>query len=157
MIKGDLKTIFPTGPVDIDLIAIFIGYLLISFGDFSAGLFAFSSGLLIDVFSIASLGLFSTLYLTVFFVIKLGSSLFSLNSIKGQIIIIGAAVCMKQLMFYGFLKIFPIASDFSPTIVLSLSCSVIFSALAAPLIFSFFMFVGRSILGDWEPGEDDSK
>ena len=77
---------------NVDLVIILIVYLLISYGEMGAGIFAFGQGLLIDIFSGGLLGLFTLLYLIIFLGMKLGSSSFNLLAVRGQIFIISLAV-----------------------------------------------------------------
>ena len=82
---------------DLDFLVILTAYLFMAFGQISAGVFALGQGFLIDVFSGGLHGLFTAAYLSVFFVLLLGSRFFNLLNLKGQIIIVSLSVLLPLL------------------------------------------------------------
>ena len=73
---------------DVDFVIIIIVYLAAFYGDTGAGIFAFGQGLLIDIFSGGMLGLFTLIYLIIFFGVRLSSNPLDILSPGVQIIII---------------------------------------------------------------------
>ena len=136
MIKGGLiNNHFMFGFFNVDLVIIFIVYLFIFHGETSAGIFAFSQGLLIDVFSGGILGLFTLVYVIFFIGVKFGSYPFHLHSSGGQIIFISLASLLKEFLVLLFMNLFSFETSFSFTVFTALFASSIFTGLLAPIIF----------------------
>ena len=72
----------------------------------SAGIFAFGQGFIMDIFSTGLLGLFTLLYLMVYWSVNLGSRFFDLNSRRGLFILVTISVSVKGLFFIILLNIF---------------------------------------------------
>ena len=120
---------------DVDLITILVAYLLISYGETGAGIFAFGQGILIDIFSTGLLGFFVFLYLIVFFGINIGSRFFDLHSSRGLIILVSLAVLLKEILFMSLLSLFYHDIFISTSVFLAFATSVICSGLIAPFLF----------------------
>ncbi|MCD6295490.1 MAG: hypothetical protein J7M20_11385 [Deltaproteobacteria bacterium] len=123
---------------DLDFLTILTAYLFLAFGRIGAGVFALGQGFLIDVFSGGLHGLFSAAYLSVFFVILVGSRFFNLLSPKGQIIIVALSVLLKNAMLLILLRIFSQDVIYSKTLLLVSFVSIGVTGLAAPLFFQLF-------------------
>lgn len=136
--------------INVDLVIIIIVYLLISYGEMGAGIFAFGQGLLIDIFSSGLLGLFALLYVIIFLGMKLGSSSFNLTSVRGQIFIISLAVLLKEILFVTFLHLFDLKISLSYPILLAIMSSALCSGLIAPFLFHFFNRFSRLFKGAYE-------
>ena len=91
--------------VDIDLIIIFIVYFL-AVNESSPGLFAFCQGFFLDVFSGGVPGLFTLLYLLVYFAIRIASHPIDLLSPMGRATVVFIAVIVKELLIIMLLNIF---------------------------------------------------
>ena len=133
----------PTHFFAVDLVTIFIAYLLIYFGTAGAVIFAIGQGFLIDTFSSGLLGLFTLLYLITFLSIKFGALFFELESLRGQIFLIFIAVFLKESFLIAFLKTFAMEIFISLTDLLSFVTSALFSGLIAPLLFLVFNQISR--------------
>ena len=123
---------------DLDFLTILTAYLFLSFGQIWAGVFALGQGFLIDVFSGGLHGLFSAAYLSVLFVIVVGSRFFNLLNPKGQIIIVALSVLLKNAMLLILLRIFSQDIIYSKTLLLVSFVSIGVTGLAAPLFFQLF-------------------
>lgn len=130
----------------LDLVTIITAYLLIYFGTAGAVVFAIGQGFLIDTFSSGLLGLFTLLYLLTFMSIKLGSSFFDLDSVRGQIFLIFIAVFLKEIFLIAFLKAFAMEIFISLTDLLSFVTSALFSGLIAPILFFIFNQISRLLI-----------
>lgn len=120
---------------DVDLVIIFIAYLLLYFGGLGPGVFAFGLGILIDIFSVGPLGLFAFLYLFIFLGIKFGSVIFDLLSIRGRMSLIMLAVFAKHLLFFALLGLFSLKIFFSYYHILYIALSALCTGLLTPLVF----------------------
>lgn len=123
---------------DLDFLVILTAYLFVAFGQVSAGVFALGQGFLIDVFSGGLHGLFTAAYLSVFFVLLLGSRFFNVLNPKGQIIIVSLSVLLKNTMLLILLRIFSQDIVYSKTFLLISLFSICVTGLTAPLFFQFF-------------------
>lgn len=145
LVKGGLRTMILPGYFDVDLVVITVAYLVTWHGDSWAGAFALVMGLLIDVLSAAPLGLFSVIYLGLFFGIRLGDALVNLHSVKGQVIVVSLAVLIKKLLFIAFLRLLTLEISMDGRVLFAFFCSAVFTALAAPVVFFFFDALGRGL------------
>ena len=136
--------------INVDLVIIMIVYLLISYGETGAGIFAFGQGLLIDIFSSGLLGLFALLYLLMLLGMKLASSSFNLFSVRGQIFIISLAVLLKEILFVTFLHLFAFKISLSYPIFLTIMSSALCSGLIAPFLFHLFNHLSGFFKGAYE-------
>jgi hypothetical protein len=123
---------------DLDFLVILTAYLFLTFGQIWAGVFALGQGFLMDVFSGGLHGLFSAAYLSVFFVILVGSRFFNLLNPKGQMIIVSLSVLLKNAMLLILLRIFSQDIVYSKTFLLVSLVSIGVTGLAAPLFFQLF-------------------
>jgi len=141
LMKGKWVNFTVLSYFDLDLIAIFIAYFVLFYGQIAVGAFAFGQGLLIDVMSYGLYGCFTLLYLGVFWVVYLGCKLFDIREVKGQIIVISMAVFLKKLIFYFLLIIFSIKVEFSLSFALMSVISAIVTGFFAPFIFYLLNFL----------------
>ena len=123
---------------DLDFLVILTAYLFMASGQISAGVFALGQGFLIDVFSGGLHGLFTAAYLSVFFVLLLGSRFFNLLNLKGQIIIVSLSVLLKNAVLLILLRIFSQDIFYSKTFLLISLFSICVTGLTAPLFFYLF-------------------
>ena len=123
---------------DLDFLTILTAYLFMACGQPWAGVFALGQGFLIDVFSGGLHGLFSAAYLSVFFVILVGSRFFNLLNPKGQMIIVSLSVLLKNAMLLILLRIFSQDIIYSKTFLTVSLVSIGVTGLAAPLFFQLF-------------------
>ena len=77
--KGKWLNLTGSEYLTLDLLTIITAYLFLSYRKMVAGSFAFFQGLLIDIFSGGMHGLYTSLYLSVFGGIYLGSRFFDLQ------------------------------------------------------------------------------
>ena len=129
----------------IDVPTVIIAYFLINYGTTWAVVFAIGQGFLIDIFSSGLIGLFSMLYLITFLSIKIGSSFFDLDSLRGRISLIAIAVFLKEIFLIAFLKTFTMEIYISLTDLLSFVTSALFSGLISPILFFIFNQLSRAL------------
>ncbi len=112
-------------------------------GDSWAGAFALGMGLFTDVLSAAPLGLFSVIHLIVFLGIKAGDGVFDLQSIKGQLIVVFAAVMLKKLLLMGLLNLFSLSASPEVRILSAFLFSAVLTTGFAPAVFLGLDKVGK--------------
>lgn len=133
--------------LDIDLVTVMIAYLLLHSGRIGACVYAFSLGLLVDVFAAGVPGLFTLLYLLVFLTIEFGSRFFDLQTIKGPMILVFLGALVRQLCLVGLLDIFSYHVHFSSYLFLGFAVSAAVTGLIAPFAFSLFEWIKTVWLG----------
>ncbi len=139
---------------EVDLVIIIVACLLVFYGETWAGIFAFSQGFLIDIFSGGLLGLSTFLYLTVFFIIILVSRFFDLHSLSGQILVISLAVLLKEILFIGLLKVLSLEVILSFPVFLAFTTSAICTGLIGPFIFYIFNQISHFFIGRMRGSSD---
>ncbi len=123
--------------VDIDLIIIFTVYFLVS-NESSPGIFAFCQGFFLDVFSGGVPGLFTLLYLLVYFAIRIASHPIDLLSPIGRAAIVFIAVIVKDLLMIMLLNIFSISYLFTARTGVYFFLSAVLTGILSIFIFYFF-------------------
>ena len=132
--------------MDIDFGTAIIGYVLISYGSGWAGLFALGQGILVDLFSVGPMGLFSLLYLTAFLSMLGGCRIFDLNSPKGQVILISIAVYLKALLLLLLLLIFSFDTPNPSLLLVPLGASALVTGILSPFFFRFLYLLKRLMI-----------
>lgn len=132
---------------EVDPLIIVLAYLTAYYGETWAGIFAFSQGLVIDIFSTGLLGLFTFLYLMVFLSIFLGSRLFDLNFQRGQFLVISSAALVKQIVFFSLVKAFSFDITVSASVLLSFIASALGVGLVGPILFYVLNCVNNIFIG----------
>jgi len=122
--------------IDIDLVIVFTTYFLVS-NESSPGVFAFCQGFLLDVFSGGVPGLFTLLYLLVYFCIIIVSHPIDLLSPVGRAAVVFIAVIIKELIMLLFLSLFSIQYHFSSDSLLSFFLSAMLTSIISVFIFHF--------------------
>ena len=123
---------------NIDLLIIIIVYLYLFYGKTVSGLFAFSQGFLIDVFSGGLHGLFTFLYFSVFLGTCLGARIFNLQILKRQVLLLFLLVMLKKSMLFLVLTVFSVEIVFLRSFLLDSVASGIGTGLITPFIYYIF-------------------
>jgi hypothetical protein len=137
-VDGLLK---PQG-LGLDVCTIIVAYLFSEIGRNWALAFSLSQGVLIDIYSGGLRGLFVALFLAVYGTIHLGSRFLDLNGVKGQMVIVAAAVFVKYCLFFLILKSFPRDLFIAPPVLWMVGLSCVANGLAAPFVFGFIHWFG---------------
>jgi rod shape-determining protein MreD len=136
LIKGSLFQSLVVKGVDIDLIIIFTVYFLAS-NESSPGIFAFCQGFFLDVFSGGVPGLFTFIYLLVYFSIRIASHPIDLLTPVGRAAVVFIAVLIKELIMLLLLNLFSIQYIFSADLILSFFLSAMLTGILSIFIFHF--------------------
>jgi hypothetical protein len=146
LLKGSILKRMAPEFFDLDFGTVIIGFVLISYGGTWAGLFALGQGILVDLFSVGPVGLFSFLYLVAFLSMLGGCRLFDLQSPKGQVILIFTAVCLKGVLLFLLLLAFSFEVRSYPTVLILFGASALLTGILSPLFFQFLYFLRRLLL-----------
>jgi len=135
-LKGACVGAQAVGVFDLDLLTVLTAYIFLCCGPVQAGAFAVGQGLLIDIFSGGFYGLFAFIYLMVFLGIYLASLFFDIQTVKGEMIIIGLAVFLKNLLFLVVLSLFSGSVVINRWFLSASLISIIGTGLITPFLFS---------------------
>jgi cell shape-determining protein MreD len=148
LFKGNITRWEIVGFFDLELVIIILAFLITYCSLQGAGIFAFSLGLLIDIFSTGPLGLLTFLYLVSFLLIVFGSNLFDCRAQVGLSILIFLVVLFKDILQMLMMISFSLGSPISIKWFLAIITSAMFSGLLAPMIFAVLKMGLRFILKD---------
>lgn len=138
LLKGNLLNLMGGSYLDLDLLSILIAYILLCYGPMRASTYAFGQGLLTDLFSGGLHGLYTFLYLVVFFGIFVSCRFFSLQHPKAQILIVSVAILLKNTMFVVILSVFSQKIVLVNSFVWMSIGSIVMTSLTAPAFFFLF-------------------
>jgi rod shape-determining protein MreD len=135
-----------SGSLDIDLITISIAYLFLAYGSMRAAVFAFGQGFVVDIYSGGFQGIYTFIYLCIFFIILVGSKSFDINEPKGQFFLVFIAIVFKKIFTLLILWVFLNENTFVKPSIWVFASSALITAICAPVIFYLFSRI-RAIPG----------
>ena len=123
--------------LDVDLIPIFVIYLIAKDRDFMASCLAFFMGVLTDIFSPCQLGLFAFAYSAILLGINRCRQFLDFNNIKTSILFVAIFLLAKWSFLMIIIRPFPLG-QFSPlSFFILLSISVVITSMITPFLFYF--------------------
>lgn len=122
--------------LDIDLIPVFLIYLIAKDRSFMAGCLAFFMGVLTDIFAPCQLGLFAFLYSAITLGINHCRQFLDFNNIKTSILFVAAFLLAKWLFLMIIIRPSPLGQ------FTLLVFSVLITSMITPFLFYFLNLVG---------------
>ena len=142
ILKGSITHLIKIEWLDIDLIPIFLMYLIAKEQNLGAGCLAFFMGVLTDIFAPCQLGLFAFTYSAILLGINLCRRFLDFNNIKTSILLVVTFLLAKWFFLLIVIRPFPLG-QFIPSIPFILvSVSILITGLITPVIFYFLNLVG---------------
>ncbi len=142
ILRGNITHLIKMEWLDIDLIPIFLMYLLAKERNLGAGCLAFFMGVLTDIFTPCQLGLFAFTYSAILLGINLCRRFLDFNNIKTSILLVVIFLLAKWSFLLIAIRPFPLG-QFIPSIpFISVSVSILITGLITPVIFYFLNLVG---------------
>ena len=127
--------------LNVDLIPVFLVYLIAKEQDLKAFCFAFFMGLLKDILAPCQLGLFAFTYSVLLFGMTRCRQFLNFNNLKTSVLLVAAFLLGKWVFFLVVLRLFP-GGQFIPSIhVVEAASSVVMTTLVSPFLFSFLDFI----------------
>ncbi len=127
--------------LDIDLIPVFLIYLIAKDQSFMAGCLAFFMGMLTDTFAPCQFGLFAFVYSAIILGINHCRQFLDFNNIKTSILFVAIFLLIKWSFLMIIIRPFPLG-QFSPLISFILvSISVLLTSMITPFLFYFLNLV----------------
>ena len=141
ILRGSIKHLVGIEWLDIDLIPIFLIYLIARDQNFGASCLAFFMGILTDIFAPCKLGLFAFAYSAILLGINNCRQFLDFNNIKTSILFVAIFLLAKWSFLLIVIRPFPLG-QFTPLIPFILvSVSILITSLITPLLFYFLNLV----------------
>jgi cell shape-determining protein MreD len=135
ILSGSITHIISIEWPGIDLIPVFLVYLVARDQGFGAGCLAFIMGMLTDIFAPCQLGLFTFIYSAILLGIDRCRQFFDFNNIKTLVLFVAIFVLAKWALLLIIITFFPLG-QFIPSIsFVSVSISFLTTCLIAPFFF----------------------
>jgi rod shape-determining protein MreD len=135
LLRGNISQLVGITWLDIDLIPIFLIYLIAKDQNVKALCLAFFMGLLTDIFSACPLGLFALTYSALFLGINSCRQFLDFTSVKTAVLLVAVFLVAKWCLVLVAVSIFPLGQSFPSIRVMPLVVSALITGLIAPLIF----------------------
>jgi len=137
ILKGNINHFAGVEWLDIDLIPIFLVYLINKKKTFLAACLAFLMGILTDISAPCQLGLFALVYSTIVLGISHCQKFLDFNNIKTQILLVAIMLLAKWSFLPVVLRVFPKEQSIPSIPIFLLAISVFITSLSTPLLFYF--------------------
>lgn len=137
IVRGSINHLVGIEWLDIDLIPIFLIYLIAKDQNFMAGCLGFFMGILTDIFAPCQLGLFAFAYSAILFGINHCRRFLDFNNIKTSILFVAIFLLAKWSFLMIIIRPFPLG-QFTPLIYF---ISVLITGMIAPSLFYFLNLV----------------
>ena len=137
ILRGTITHLVGIEWVDIDLVAIFLIYLVANDQDFRAGCLAFFMGILIDIFATCQLGLFAFVYSAILLGINQCRQFLDFNKTKASILLVAIFLVAKWSLVLIMIKILPLGHSIPSVTFILISISALITGLIAPFLFHF--------------------
>lgn len=142
ILRGSIAHLIKIEWLDIDLIPVFLMYLIIKNQNFEAGCLAFFMGILTDIFAPCQLGLFAFIYSAILFGINLFRRFLDFNNIKASILLVAIFLLAKWSFLLIVVRPFPLGQFIlSPSFFLG-SVSILITSMITPFLFYLLNLVG---------------
>lgn len=137
ILRGSINHFLRIEWLDLDIIPIFLIYLVAKDQDYKASYLAFFMGLLTDIFSQCQLGLFAFTYSAVLLGVNHFRRFLDLNNIKNSMLLVIFFLLAKWSFLLIVMRFFPIRQFIALTPFILVSVSIVITSLITPFLFYF--------------------
>ena len=137
ILKGSINHFLRIEWLSLDIIPIFLIYLVAKDQDYKASCLAFFMGILTDMFSPCQLGLFAFTYSAILLGVTQCRRFLDLNNVKTSMLLVVFFLLAKRLFLLIIVSPFPIRQFIALTPLILVSVSVVITSLITPLLFYF--------------------
>jgi len=137
ILRGSITHLLRMEWLGLDIIPIFLIYLVAKDQDYKASCLAFFMGLLTDIFAPCQLGLFAFTYSAILLVVNYSRRFLDLNNIKTSMLLVVFFLLAKWSFLLIVMRFFPIRQFIGLIPFVLLSVSIVITSLITPLIFYF--------------------
>jgi len=142
ILRGSVNHLVGIEWLDIDLIPVFLIYLIAKDQNFMAGCLAFFMGMLTDVFAPCQLGLFAFLYSAIILGINHTRQFLDFNNIKTSVLFVAIFLLAKWSFLMIIIRPSPLR-EITPLIsIVLVFISVLITSMITPFMFYFLNLVG---------------
>jgi len=142
ILRGSITHLISIEWLGIDLIPVFLVYLIARGQSFGAGCLAFFMGVLTDIFAPCQLGLFAFVYSAILLGIDRFRQFLDFNDTKTSILFVAIFLLAKWSLLMIIIRFFPLV-QFIPSIsFISVSISALITCLITPFCF-YFLNIAR--------------
>jgi cell shape-determining protein MreD len=141
ILRGAITHLVGIEWVDIDLIPIFLIYLIADDQDFRAGCLAFFMGILTDIFATCQLGLFAFVYSAILLGINQCRQFLDFNKTKASILLVAIFLVAKWSLVLIMIRILPLGHSIPYVKFILISISALITGPIAPFLFHFLNLV----------------
>jgi len=141
ILRGSINHLLRIEWLDLDIIPIFLIYLIAKDQNYKASCLAFFMGLLTDIFAPCQLGLFAFTYSAILLVANHFRRFLDLNKIKTSILLVVFFLLAKWSFLLIVMRFFPIRQFIGLIPFVLLSVSIVITSLITPLLFYFLNFL----------------
>jgi len=137
ILRGSINHFLRIEWLDVDIVPIFLIYLVAKNQDYKAGCLAFFMGILTDIFSPCQLGLFAFTYSAILLGVNHCQRFLDFNNIKTSMLLVVFFLLAKWSFLLIIVRFLPIGRFIGWISFVLLSVSIVITSLITPLIFYF--------------------
>ncbi len=137
ILKGSINHFLRIEWLDLDIVPIFLIYLVAKDQDYKANCLAFFMGILTDIFSPCQLGLFAFTYSAILLGVNQCRRFLDFNNIKTSMLLVVFFLLAKCLFLLIVVRFLPIRQFIALTSFIFVSVSIVITSLITPLLFYF--------------------
>jgi len=137
ILRGSINHFLRIEWLDLDILPIFLIYLVAKDQDYKASCLAFFMGILTDIFSPCQLGLFAFTYSAILLGVNHCRRFLDLNNIKTSMLLVVFFLLAKWSFLLIIVRFFPIRQFIALTPFILVSVSIVITGLITPLLFYF--------------------
>jgi rod shape-determining protein MreD len=142
ILRGSINHFLRIEWLDLDIVPIFLIYLVAKDQDYKASCLAFFMGILTDIFSPCQLGLFAFTYSAILLGVNHCRRFLDLNNIKTSMLLVVFFLLAKWSFLLIIVRFLPIRQFIALTPFVFLSVSIVITSLITPLLF-YFLYLLR--------------
>ena len=135
ILRGNINYLLEIEWLDLDIVPIFLIYLVAQDQPYEASYLAFFMGILTDIFAPCPLGLFAFTYSVILLGIHVWKRFLDLDNIKTSILLVASFLLAKWLFFLLIMRYFPVRQFIAWIPFVLVLVSIIITSLIAPFIF----------------------
>ena len=137
ILRGSINHFLRIEWLELDILPIFLIYLVAKDQDYKASCLAFFMGILTDIFSPCQLGLFAFTYSAILLGVNHCRRFLDLNNIKTSMLLVVFFLLAKWSFLLIIVRFFPIRQFIALTPFILVSISIVITSLITPLLFYF--------------------
>jgi len=144
ILRGSGSHILRIEWLDIDIIPVFLIYLITNDQNHKASFLAFFMGILTDVFAPCQIGVFAFAYSAILLGVNPCQRFLDLNNIKTSMLLVALFLVVKWSFLLIIMKFFPIRQTINLIPFILVAFSIIITSLTTPFLFYLLNVIKRN-------------